>query len=121
RTNAVLVDLVIGRRQPTVANQNCPSDFLVELIAHFLLQPGNNIKLGNVDDVIAIHPLLLVNGGRRSRTLQQTEHLLLLEVALDVTLGSSIILGQVREGGTEPAERSMMNAVHNGTNPRLVI
>ena len=121
RTNAVLVDLVIGRRQPTVANQNCPSELLIQLVAHLLLQPGDHIKLGDVDNVIAIHPLLLVNGGRRGRALQQTEHLLLLEVALDVTLGPSIILGQVREGSAEPAERSMVNAVHNSTNPRLVV
>src|SRR5699024_2862142 len=84
RTNAVLVDLVIGRRQPTIANQNCSSDLLVELVAHLLLQPGDHIKLGDVDNVIAIHPLLLVNSGRSGRALQQTEHLLLLEVTLDV-------------------------------------
>src|SRR5699024_655235 len=120
-TDAVLVDLVIGRRQPTIANQASAGDFLFELMSHLLLPPGDHIKLGNVDNVIAIHPLLLVNSGRRSRTLQQTEHLLLLEVALDVTLGSSIILGQVREGSAEPAERSMVNAVHNSTNPRLVV
>ena len=120
-TNAALIDLVIAGCQAAVADQNRTGQLLIQLGAHLLLQPGHNIETGDVNDVITIHPLLLVHGGGSSRTLQQTEDLLLLEVALDVTLGPSVILGQVGEHGLEAAEGNMMDAIHDSGNPALIV
>src|SRR5699024_10606418 len=120
-TDAALIDLVIAGCQAAVTDQNRTGQLLIQLGAHLLLQPGHNIEAGDVNDVITIHPLLLVHGGGSGRTLQQTEDLLLLEVALDVTLGPSVILGQVGEHGPEAAEGNMMDAVHDGGNPALIV
>src|SRR5699024_11442467 len=64
-TDAALIDLLIAGCQAAVTDQNRTGKRLIQLGAHLLLQPGHNIEAGDVNDVITIHPLLLVHGGGR--------------------------------------------------------
>lgn len=60
--DVLLVDLVIRRGQPTVTDQDCTGNFLVQHQSHFRLQLCHDVKVGDVDNVIAVELLLLVHG-----------------------------------------------------------
>ena len=117
RADAVLIDLVLRSSQTAVAQQVSQSQLTVQLQAHLLLQPCHNVKAGNVDHVVAVQLLLLVHGGGAGGAAQQAKDLFLLEVALEVTLGAGILLGQVSKHALEPAEGNVVHSAHDHTHP----
>ena len=117
RTDALLINLVIRRRKTTIANKVRTSKLLVEHHTHLVLQPSDNIEIGNVNNVISIHLLLLVNGRRSGCTLKQREYLFLLKLTFNVTLRSSFVLGEIRKHRLDARERSVVNRAHNRLNP----
>ncbi len=54
------------RFSAAVAQGGSLARFLVELSDHFLLQPATTLRVGNIDDVIAVEPLLLIDRCRQS-------------------------------------------------------
>ena len=115
-----LVDLVVGGAVTAVADQDGAGDFLVQHHAHFSLQPGDNVKVGDIDDVIAVKLLLLVDRGGGGAALQQAEHFLDLEVALGVALRAGVGFCQVGEHGFDAGERGVMDAAHDVGYPALL-
>ena len=113
----MLIDLVLRGCQTAITQQVCQSQLTVQLQAHLLLQPCHNVKAGNVDHIVAIQLLLLVDGGGAGGAAQQAKDLFLLEVALDVTLGASILLGQVSKHALETAERDVVDSAHDHAHP----
>ena len=109
--------MVIIRGQTTVANQNGTSNFLIQHHTHLTLNPSNNIEIGDIDNIITIQLLLLVDGGGSGGTLQQGEDFFLLQVTLDVTLCTSLILGNISEHGLNAGEGSVVNAINHACNP----
>ena len=109
--------MVIIRGQTTVANQNGTSNFLIQHHTHLTLNPSNNIEIGDIDNIITIQLLLLVDGGGSGGTLQQSEDFFLLQVTLDVTLCTSLILGNISEHGLNAGEGSVVNAINHARNP----
>ena len=117
RADVGRIDLVIRVGGTAVADQIGAGQFLVQHDAHLGLDPGYDVEVGDVDDVIAVQLLLLVNGLGRGSALQSAEDLLLLLVALDVTLCAGLVLGDVREHGLDTAERSAVHAGHDLLHP----
>ena len=113
----ILFNLVVIRGQTAIANQDCTSSLLTEHHLHLSLDPSNYIEICDVINVVLIHLLLLVDGLRISSSLKQREYLFLLQIALDVTFCTSLILGNVSEDRLNTAERSMMSSSHNLIDP----
>jgi hypothetical protein len=63
RTDAVLVDLVLVVDLATVADQDRPRDLLVQHQPHLALEPGDDVEVRDVDDVVTVQLLLLVDRG----------------------------------------------------------
>ena len=120
RTNILLIDLVIAGSQTAVANQDGASQFLVQHHPHLRLQPGNNIEVGDVELVVAVHLLLLIDSGGSGSALQQGENLFLLQLTLDIALCTSLIFGDVSKDGLNAREGSAMDLAHNLRNPGLI-
>ena len=110
--NVALVDLVIAGSQTAVADQVSASQLLIQHHATRLSQ--------SVHDVIPIQLLLLIDSGRNGGALQQREDLFLLQLTLHVTLGTSLVLGDVREHRLDARERSVVNSTHHLLNPASV-
>ena len=121
RADAVLVHLVLAGSGAAVTDQDGTGDLLVQLQAHLALQPCNDVETGDVNDVVAVHLLLLVDGGGAGGAAQQAKDLFLLEVTLDVALGTCILLGQVSEHALEAAEGDVMHSAHHLADPGLVL
>ena len=117
RTNILLIDLIIARRKTTITNKNRSGDFLIEHHSHLRLEPSDNIEISNIYNIVSIELLLLINGRRSSCSLKQREYFFLLKIALNITLGPSVILGNVCKHGLNPGERSMVYTVHNYRHP----
>ena len=115
----LLRNAVIGAGGTTVADQDRTGDFLIQHHPHFALQPGHNVKVGDIDHIVAIQLLLLVDCLRISGPLEQREHFFLLPVALDITQRTSFVLGNVSEHALNPGEPDIMHAVHNLLHPFL--
>ena len=106
RSSGVL-DLVFIVEVSAVTDENRAGDLLVQHETHLSLEPGNGVHGGDVHQVIAVELLLLVDGRRTGRTLQQREDLFLLAGAGDVTKGSSLFAGDVGVHRLDPGERTM--------------
>ena len=100
-----------------VADQDGAGDFLVQHHAHFLLHPGHDVEVGDIDDIVAIELLQLVHGLRSRHTAQGCDLLLDLLAALDVTLGAGLLLRQVDGGRLDAGERALLHAVENDGDP----
>ena len=100
----LLVDLVLGGNIAAVTDEDGSSELLVEHTAHLALHPGDDIEVGNIDDVVAVELLLLVDGGRGGDALEELEDLLLLQVALDVTTGTSLVSRNIGSQGLDAGE-----------------
>ena len=120
-SNCLIVDAVGIGDLATVANEDSSSDFLVELTLHLVLEPRNNIEVGDVDDVVAIELLLLVDRRGRRRTSQKLDDLFgLLLSLLGVTLGPTLIIANVGEDRLDAGEGRVLGSVHDDRNPRLI-
>ena len=117
RADLGLVDLVLVVHLAAVADQDRASDFLVQHEAHLGLQPGNDVERRDVDDVITVQLLLLVDGGGPGLALGDAEELLLLHVALDVTLRSGGVEGDVGRQRLDARERRLPGTRQNGGDP----
>ena len=121
RTDGLVIDAVGISDLATIADEDSSSDFLVELALHLVLEPRNDVEVGNVDDVVAIELLLLVDrrGGRR--TGQKLDDLFgLLLGLLRVALGSGFIVADVREDRLNAGEGRVLGSIHDDRNPRLI-
>ncbi len=103
-----------------VAQQDRGRDLLRQHEPHLALEPGDDVKVDDVQDVVPVHHLLLVDGGGGGGPLDQREVLLLLHVAGDVALGASLVLGDVRDDGPDPGERALPGRVEHVLDPRHV-
>ena len=117
RADVVFLDLVVGGGRTAVGHQDRTGDFLVEHHAHLTLEPGDDVEIDDVDDVIAIELLLLVDGLRRGGTLEQGEDFFLLQLTLHVTLGTGLVGSDVGEHRLDAGERNMMDIRHNTGDP----
>jgi hypothetical protein len=117
RPDVLLVDLVIVGDIPTVTDESRTSDLLVQHDSHLGLEPGHHVEVGDVDHVVTIELLLLVHGGRSRGPLGDPEELFLLQVALDVTLGTSLLGRDVGVDGLDPAERGLASSAEEPSNP----
>ena len=104
RADAVLLDLVLGGDRSTITNEDGPTELLLKHDLHLTADPGDDIKVSDVQDVIPIQPLLLIDGGRRGGTLQKREDLVFLLITLDVTPGTGLISSNVGEAGANSGE-----------------
>ena len=117
RADVVFRNLIVVGTLTAITDQAGAGDFLVKLATHLALDPGDDIEVGDVDDIVAVELLFLINSLRIGRALQQREDLLLFKVALNVTLGTGGILGQIRKLALDAAERSTVNIGEELGNP----
>ena len=110
-TDVELVDLVVVGSETAVTEEHRASDLLVEHHAHLGLDPSDDVEIGDVLDVITVELLLLVDGRRGGDALEQAEDLFLLQLTLDVTASTSLVLGDVGEDGLHARERSVVDTV----------
>ena len=109
---------LVRRSSGSAITKKCStSDFFVQHDSHLAFDPGNHIEISDVNNVIAIHFLFLVYSLRVSRSLDQAEELLFLEVAFNVTQSTSIIFCDVSHQSFDPGKRSMLNGCHKVINP----
>ena len=101
----------------TIANKDCTSKFLIKLLPHLFLKEGYDIEISDISNVITIKLLLFVNRGGSSLSLNESEELFLLEVALDVTLSASSIRSKISNGGLNLCERRVVGSSKNRLNP----
>ena len=120
RTNVLSADLIVGRFETAVTNQNCTSNFLIEHHAHLGFQPRNHVEIRNINYVITIHLLFLIDRSRRGRTFQQRENLFFLQIALNVTFRTSIVFGNICKDRFNARKRGVMNAIHDFLHPAHV-
>ena len=104
RADAILLDLVLGGDRSTITNEDGPTELLLKHDLHLTADPGDDIKVSDVQDVVPIQPLLLIDGGRRGGTLQKREDLVFLLITLDVTTGPCLVGRDVGEAGANSGE-----------------
>ena len=117
RTDVLGVDIVRGLDIAVVTKQNCRSNFLMEHQQHLGLDPSHGVEGGDVQHVVPVHLLALIHRGRTGGAVLQLEELVLLHCALDITLSSGFILGDVCVYRTNPSKRSTGDAIHHAIDP----
>ena len=117
RADAVLLDLVLRGSLTTIADEDGPTELLLEHDLHLTANVGDDIKVSDVEDVVPIQPLLLIDGGRRGDTLQQREDLVFLLIALNVTPGTGLVGSDVSEAGANAGEGGVLSSTDDGVNP----
>ena len=115
--DSLLVDLVLAGLVPTVADEDGSRELLVKHDTHLSLEPGDNVKIGDIDDIVAIELLLLVDGRRIGGPLEELDDLLLLKVTGHVTSSSSLIRRNIGNHGLDAGEGGMLGAREDGRNP----
>ena len=117
RTDVLLVDLVLIGDVTAVANEDGSSELLIQHRPHLTLEPGDDIEVDDVEHVITIQLLLLVDRGRGGDSLGDGEELLLLQGTGDVTLRTSLGLGDVGERRLHTGEGALASAVQDASDP----
>ena len=64
-----VLDLVLVVRLTTVADEDRARELLLEHEPHLALQPGHDVEVRDVDDVVTVELLLLVDRGRGGGSL----------------------------------------------------
>ena len=116
----LLLNLVIAAGVTAVTNQDSACQFLVQLTAHLVLDPCNNIEIGNVQNIVTVQFLLLINGLGVSGTFCQGNNLFCLLLTLGIASCTCFFRSNVSKTGLYTAKRQVLNTVHNLANPGLV-
>ena len=117
RLDVSFLDLVGGKCSATIADKDSASDFLIEHETHLGLDPSNDIKVGNIDNIVAVKLLKLVDRLRADLSTKSLDNLFYLLIALDVTTSACFVGGDINSHGLDLAERGLMNRRENAGNP----
>ena len=117
RTNVLIINMVITGSQTSISDQICSCEFFVQHHSHFCFQPCSNVKVRNIDHIVAIHFLFLIYSCRFRTTFDQAEEFFLLHFSFDVTFCTSIVFGDISKYRFHAGEWSMMHRTHNIGNP----
>ena len=105
----------------TIANQNCLSQSLVHSMTQNLPLICHDVKIGNVQNVIAVDGILHMDSLSIVGTAQQLDLLnVLFIVALLITNGLQFGLTSICTAGTNTSIRRLMNAINNTGNPSVI-
>src|SRR5688572_13382731 len=117
RTDLVLVDLVRIVNSTTIAEERRTGDFLTQHEVHLRLDPGDQVEVLDINDVVTVELLLLVDGLRERLTSRDLEELFLLEAALDITPSSSLLERQIRCAGLDSTGRPLRRCAEEWFHP----
>src|SRR4029077_9480761 len=103
--------MILIRGISTISDKNRASKLFVQHEPHLTLKPGHDIEVRNVENIVTIQTLLLVDRGWRGDPLGRTDEFFLLQIALDVTLRTRFLEGQIRDQRLDASERRLPCAI----------
>ena len=121
RANVLCVHMILSGRRSTIANQNITSRLLTDHDLHFIPEEVDNVKIGDIDLIVAIQTLLLIDrlwSGDSLVDLEDLVHLSLVIVPVKrEALCTGLILGKISIRGLDARERSVTGAVQQNVDP----
>ena len=121
RANVLCVHMILSRRGSTITNQNITSRLFTDHDLHFIPEEVDNVKIGDIDLIVAIQTLLLIDRLRSSDSLVDLEDLVHLSLVIvpvkRKALRTGLLLGKIRIRGLDASERSVTSAIQQNVNP----
>ena len=121
RTNVGLVNLLLIAGFSAIADHDRGSKLFIQSHTHYTILIIDNIKVGNINDIVSLELILNINSLRIGRTIQKSQISdKALFFTLLVALTSDICASSICLTGTNAANGALMCLTENTVDPGLV-